>query len=199
MKQTFKIFGTAIVDMEAGTFEVDGIFDPQPPPTPTGGDQLDLSQAQIVNAPDVRGWPQTATLTGISFDGGVTRVDFTKKDEPDRWPDVKPPNWQGPLQYTLWLFLQMNGVWVGSGFIQFWYGRDGSGSSDDPDVPSLYHQHWYYGTRWSPMQEHGPIQPGELIGFMVTSGNARDGVGPFGPQERSNVVVFNATDNGRVL
>jgi len=45
------------------------------------------------------------------------------------------------------------------------------------------------------MHEHGPIKPGELIGFMVTSGNARDSVGPFGPKERSNVVVVKAADN----
>lgn len=198
MKQTFKMFGTAIIDVEAGTIELDGTLDVQPAPTPSG-DQLDLSQAQIVNSPDVRNWPQTATMTGISFDGGITRVNFTKKDGPDRWPDVTPPGWDGPIQYTLWLFLQVNGVWVGSGFIDMWNTRDGSGSSDDPDVPSVYHQHWYYGTRWSPMQEHGPIKAGEPIGFMVTSGNARHGIGPFGPMERSNVVVFAATDNGRVL
>jgi hypothetical protein len=45
------------------------------------------------------------------------------------------------------------------------------------------------------MQEHGPIRPGESIGFLVTAGNARDSVGPV-LQERSNVVVVPATDNG---
>jgi hypothetical protein len=44
------------------------------------------------------------------------------------------------------------------------------------------------------MDTHGPIKPGELIGFMVTSGNARDSVGPYGPMERSNVVVVPAAD-----
>lgn len=156
---------------------------------------LDLSTARIVNAPDVRGWAETATLTKLSFDGSTTRVEFTKQDGPSRWPDLTPPGWQGPLQYTLWLFLRVNGEWVGSGFIQMWYGRDGSGSHADPDVPSLYHQHWYYGTRWSPMQEHGPIRAGESIGFLVSAGNARDSVGPV-LQERSNVVVVPATDNG---
>lgn len=156
---------------------------------------LDLSTARVVNAPDVRGWAETATITKLSFDGSTTRVEFTKQDGPNRWPDLTPPGWQGPLQYTLWLFLRVNGEWVGSGFIQMWYGRDGSGSHADPDVPSLYHQHWYYGTRWSPMQEHGPIRAGESIGFLVSAGNARDSVGPV-LQERSNVVVVPATDNG---
>src|ERR1700704_6579995 len=91
-------------------------------------DMFDLSAAQIVNAPDVRQWPMTAALTQISFDGSMTRVAFTKKNGPGRWPDITPKGWDGPLQYTLWLFLQIDGHWVGSGFIQFWNGREGSGS-----------------------------------------------------------------------
>ena len=163
---------------------------PPQPAQPT----IDLSTARIVNAPDVRGWPETAKITRVSFDGATTRIEFTKQDGPNRWPDHTPPGWQGPLQYTMWLFLKIEGQWVGSGFIQMWHGRDGSGSPSDPDIPSRYHEHWYYGSRWSPMQGHGPIRSGELIGFMVTAGNARDSVGPI-LQERSNVVVFPATDN----
>lgn len=159
-------------------------------------DMLNIQQAQIVNSPDVRNWPVTTALTAVSFDGAVTRVDFTKKDGANRWPDVTPPGWSGPLEYTLWLFVNNNGQWVGSGFIQFWNGRDGSGTSADPDVPSIYHAHWYYAERWAPIFGHGPIKAGEQIGFMVTSGNQRDSVGPDSVHERSNVVVFAATDNG---
>ena len=160
------------------------------------GDMIDLSQARIVNAPDVRSWPLTAKISRVWFDGAVTRVAFTKQDGPDRWPDVTPQGWSGPLQYTLWLFRQIGGVWVGSAFIQFWYGRDGSGDQRDPDVPSVYDKHWYYSSRWSPIFGSGPIAASEVIAFMVTSGNARDGVGPFGPAERSNVVTFPAADTG---
>lgn len=158
-------------------------------------DGFDFAQAQIVNAPDVRNWPARATITGLSFDGSTTRVAFTKYDGPDRWPDIIPAGWTGPLQYTLWLCLQ-NGTWTCSAFIQFWHGRDGSGSPSDPDVPSLYDKHWYYAERWAPLFGHGPIRPGEPIGFLVTSGNARDNVGPLSVQERSNVVVVPATDRG---
>jgi hypothetical protein len=169
---------------------VDGQVQPRP-----AQPALDLSTVRIVNAPDARGWAETARITKLSFDGATTRVEFTKQDGPNRWPDSTPPGWEGPLQYTLWLFLRVNGEWIGSGFIQMWYGREGSGTNADPDVPSRYHEHWYYGSRWSPMQEHGPIRPDEPIGFMVTAGNARDSVGPM-LQERSNVVVVPATDNG---
>lgn len=159
-------------------------------------DMLNIHQAQIVNAPNVADWPITTALTSVSFDGAVTRVDFTKRDGPNRWPNVTPPGWEGPLEYTLWLFVKVQGTWVGSGFVQFWNGRDGTGTSADPDVPSRYMAHWYYSERWSPIFGHGPIAPGEDIGFMVTSGNQRDSVGPDSVMERSNVVTFPATDNG---
>jgi hypothetical protein len=160
-------------------------------------DQIVLADARIVNAPDVTAWPMTAAITSLSFgEKGQTRIEFTKRRGPDRWPDVTPQDWDGPLQFTLWLFLKIAGQWVGSGFIQFWQDREGSGNPADPDVPSVYHKNWFYAERWQPLFAHGPIQPGEFLGFMVTSGNARDSVGPFGPQERSNIVVVPATDVG---
>jgi hypothetical protein len=159
-------------------------------------DMLNIRDSRIVNAPNVADWPITTALTAVSFDGAVTRVDFTRKDGPNRWPDVTPTGWTGPLQYTLWLFVKNGNQWVGSGFIQFWHGRDGSGNAADPDVPSVYNKHWYYAERWSPIFGHGPIAPGEEIGFMVTSGNQRDSAGPDSVHERSNVVTFAATDNG---
>lgn len=157
-------------------------------------DAIDIHSAVIVNAPDVRGWPITTALTSVDFDGTKTRVDFTKKDGPNRWPDVTPAGWTGPLEFTLWLFVNNNGTWVGSGFIQFWAGRDGSGNPGDPDVPSLYAEHWYYAQRWAPIYGHGPLRAGEQVGFMVTSGNQRDSVGPDSVHERSNIVLFAAQD-----
>lgn len=164
--------------------------------TASAQDAFDLSGAEIVNAPDVRGWPARATITAVSFDGATTRIEFSKKDGPDRWPDITPAGWTGPLQYTMWLCLQNGGQWACSAFVQMWHGRDGSGTPADPDVPSVYDKHWYYDRRWAPLNGHGPIQPSEPIGLMVTSGNARDNVGPMSVQERSNVVVIPATDRG---
>lgn len=158
-------------------------------------DAFDISTAQIVNAPDVRNWPATAAMTQIRFDGSVSRFAFTKQDGPDRWPDVRPKGWDGDLQYTVWLFRKLDGTWVGSAFIQFWHGRDGSGQPGDPDVPSKYDKNWYYADRWAPLHGSGPIQPGEAIGFMVTSGNQRNSDGPNSMLERSNIVVVPASDN----
>lgn len=158
-------------------------------------DGLDIRDSRIVNSPDIRSWPATATITQLSFRDGVTRVEFTRKNGPNRWPDVTPAGWDGPLQYTLWLFVRINRTWTGSGFIQFWHERDGTGDASVPVLPA-FAKNWYYAERWAPIFGHGDIQPGEQIGFMVTSGNARDSVGPYGPQERSNVVVIAATNGG---
>lgn len=158
---------------------------------------LDLASARIVNAPDVRSWPETSRITEVSFDGSVTRVLHTKQFGDGAWPEVVPENWKGGLQYTIWLFRQIEGQWTGSAFIQMWQDRDGSGSPRDPDIPRVYHEHWFYGTRWNPIQTAGQIADGELLGFMVSSGNGRDSRGPYGPSERSNVVVVPAADVAR--
>jgi len=169
-----------------------GAATPAPPTRTAGGaDAFDLRSAQLVNAPDVRDWPVTAQITRVTFTGNNTVIDFDRKDGANRWPDQA---WGAPgdsLQYTIWLFLQQGGAWVGSAFIQMWYGRDGAG-----DAPSDYAANWYYSSRWAPMDAHGPIAGGESIAFMVTPGNARDNGGPLALAERSNIVIVPATDNG---
>lgn len=154
-------------------------------------DAFPISSAHIVNAPDVRSWPVTAAITSISVTPQNMRIDFTKRDGPNRWPDITPLGFTGPIEYTVWLFLQVDGQWVGSGFIQMWNGRDGVG-----DAPSDFQRNWYYSPRWNPLPGHGPIQPSDQIGIMVTSGNERDSGGPFSVQERSNVVLISGSDNG---
>ena len=157
-------------------------------------DAVPLASVQIVNAPDVRSWPTTATITHIAVDPTNLRIDFTKRDGPTRWPDVRPAGWTGDIAYTVWLFVQVNGQWVGSGFIQMWHGRDGVG-----DAPSDFSTNWYYGTRWSPMQVHGPLTASDRIGLMVTTGNARHSEGPYGLHERSNLVIISGADTGDYL
>jgi hypothetical protein len=177
-------------------------LDPQvhPLPTPAGAtvqhvseDMIDLSKAVIVNSPDVRDWTATAKITSIEIvpggAAGNTRVEFTKRVGPNCWPDVVPDGWDGPLQYTVWLFLNLGGTWTGSGFIQCWQKRDGCG-----DSISDYPQNWYYPSSWNPMTGH-VIQPGEKIAYMVTAGSARGGSVAFSVAERSNVVTILALAN----
>jgi len=60
--------------------------------------EIDVTSAQIVNAPDVRQWRETAKITRVSFDGATTRIAFDKQDGPNRWLDVRPAGWDGDLQ-----------------------------------------------------------------------------------------------------
>jgi hypothetical protein len=158
---------------------------PLPPGGPAPGDAIDLNQAAIMNSPpDVARWPATATLRVLDLGQGGVFVDFTKKNGAGSWPDYTPPGWTGPLQYTLWIVLNINGRWYASGCIQFWRGLDRNGGP-----PALYAQNWYYDSRrWGPMTGHQPAT-GEQVGFLVTAGDARNNGGT-ALKERSNVVMI---------
>ena len=157
--------------------------------TPAGVDSLDVSQASVYNSPpDIAGWAVTTAITRLDFTSDGIHVEFDKSDGTNRWPDVTPPGWDGPIQYTLWLALNVNGQWDASGIIQFWYGLPASGG--DVTQNDQVAINWVYDGRWGPMQGHQPAV-GELVGFFVAAGNER-GV-PDASQtlvsERSNMVT----------
>lgn len=169
------------------------IVPPTPTPTPTPGptpgpapnDAINLGGAVIEGGspPDVASRPATATITGIDITSGGVRVDFTRKSGAGRWPDVTPPGWDGPLQYTLWLALKVNGVWHTAGIIEYWYGLDMAGGdiSTNNQIP----RNWTY---YIPAMRYQPA-PGEQVGFFVTAGDQRM-KDVAAVRERSNVVVI---------
>lgn len=157
----------------------------------SAADMIPLSSVQVVNAPDVSSWASTAVISQIAITPTNTVFTFNKNTGPNAWPNVVPKDWTGPLQYTVWLIRKVNGNWVGSAFIQMWQDRPGVG-----DAPSDYSVNWYYASRWAPLFGSGPLVPGEVIGFMLTSGNERDKAGPYSVQERSNIVTIATTDSG---
>lgn len=144
-----------------------------------------------MNSPaDVASWPATATLTFLDLGVGGAHVEFTKRDGPGSWPDYLPPGWDGPLEYTLWIVLKINGHWYASGCMEFWRGLDRNGGG-----PAGYAQNWYYDPgRWGPMSSHQP-SPGEQVGFLVTAGDARNNGGTI-LRERSNVVMVSFPNSG---
>jgi hypothetical protein len=147
-------------------------------------DGLDLSAAQLHNTHDVRAWPATAALTRFEFRPTGVHVEHTKRNGADCWPNFRPAGWDGDLQYTLWIFLQIAGAWHGSGCIQFWQACDENGGP-----PEEFAKNWYYAAdRWAPMTGHQPT-PGEQVGFMVSAGDARN-AGAQTVQERSAIVVM---------
>jgi hypothetical protein len=159
---------------------------PAPAPSPSGpNDAINLSSVIITagSPRDVANWPITTTITGIDFGSTGARVDFSKKDGPGRWPDVVPPGWDGPLQYTLWMVVNVNGQWYTSGGAEYWYGLDRQGGP-----PSQYAYNWYYNAQvWGPLANHQPAN-GERVGFFVTAGDAR-AKDVHIVAERSNVVA----------
>lgn len=158
---------------------------PPPPPAPNpSGDALDLHQATVYASPmDIADWPVTARITRLDLGANGAAVDFTKKDGPGRWPDVTPPGWDGPLQYTLWMVVNVNGHWYTAGGVEYWYGLDRSGGP-----VSQYAQNWYYSPAvWHELSSHQPA-PGERVGFFVSAGDAR-AKDVHIVRERSNVVV----------
>lgn len=166
---------------------------PGTPPTgggSSGGNPTEAMnlQATVVNSPaDVASWPVTTNITQVRFTTDGIGVNFSKKDGPGRWPDITPPGWQGPLEYTLWIVISINGHWYTSGVIQYWNGLDAGGG--DVTQANQVARNWFYDSRWGALVGHQPY-PGDKVGFFVTSGNAR---GVFDAsqsiRERSNVVL----------
>jgi hypothetical protein len=147
---------------------------------------IDLSTVQIHNSPDVHAWPASTAISRLELRPSGVHVEFTKKDGPDRWPDFPfgDPSEHGNLQYTLWILLKIAEAWHAAGCIEFWHGLDENGGPVDE-----YAKNWYYDpNRWAPMSGHQPA-PGELVGFLITSGDARHSDAQVGLHERSNIVT----------
>ncbi len=150
---------------------------------------LNLHEATIYDNPsNVADWPVTTHITRLEF-GDAVHVEFSKSDGDDRWPDVTPPGWDGPLQYTMGLAEYIDGKWVASAAIQFWYGLYASGGNVAQDNQIAVN--WYYDSRWGELSGRQPAT-GEIVGLFVVAGNLR-GVddGSQSPVlERSDVVLF---------
>jgi hypothetical protein len=168
-----------------------------PPPPPGGGgggsanDQMNLSSAAVYNSPrDIASWPATAAITRLDMSSAGLNIEFTTKAS---WPDVIPAGFTGPLEYTVWAVVNVNGQWNTSGFIQMWRGRASTGAP----ILSDFAANWAYDSRWGPMAGYQP-HAGELMGFFVSAGNARGESLVSSVRERSNVVVvpLPPNDNG---
>jgi hypothetical protein len=171
------------------------VVTPPPPPSPTGpaaNDALDLRSASVYNSPsDIASWPATGTITRLSMSGSAgLSFDFTTHGT---WPDYTPPGWDGPLQYTVWAVVNINGRWDTSGFIQMWRDRPSTGGP----IIAEFARNWAYDARWGPMTGYQP-HAGEQMGFFLSAGNARGVTAVTSLRERTNVVVVNLPpgDNG---
>jgi hypothetical protein len=171
------------------------VFVPPPvtgPSGPAANDAIDLRSVAVYNSPsDIASWPATGTITRLdmSSSSGLS-FQFTTQNS---WPDVTPPGWAGPLQYTVWAVVNVNGRWNTSGFIQMWRTR---GSTGGP-ILAEFSRNWAYDGRWGPMAGYQP-HAGEQMGFFLSAGNARGVSTVSSVRERTNVVVVSLPpgDNG---
>ena len=148
--------------------------------------------AVLHNSPtDLANWPITTALQTVDIRPQGVLVEFSKKDGPGRWPDVRPPGWSGTLEYTLGMCLNIGGQWHCSATIEYWHGLAYGGGP-----PGEFAKNWFYDPiRWGPMSGHQPAV-GETIGFFVCAGDCRNNLrGDLSPaRERSNVVLVRMPD-----
>jgi hypothetical protein len=111
------------------------------------------------------------------------------------WPDVIPPGFEGPIQYTVWACARLD-VWTCAGFIQMWRTRPSTGAP----LPSNSTFWWGPQGGGATAGDFGAYEsrPGDDMAFFVSAGNARDEVDVSSVRERSNVVLVRlpAGDSG---
>lgn len=148
-------------------------------------DQFNLSAAHIVGGGplDVANWSVTTNITSVSISSGGINVTFPAQSF---WRDIIPPGFAGPLQYTVWACVQVNG-WSCQGIIQMWRGR---GPDALPPLPSQWDLWWGTAAGGAIYDHFGgyAAKPGDTIALFVTAGNERGGSNT-NTFERSNVVL----------
>ena len=120
---------------------------------------FDISTATFWDNPSDAGtWPVGARITYVEFTGFSLRVDFDHRTGPNAWPNIPPPGFAGPLQYTLGMCRNIETKWHCSAVIQFWEGRD----LDATDAPSNFWRNWWYDSaRWGPLASVSRTQNAE--------------------------------------
>lgn len=161
---------------------------------PAGQDGISMFQATIENSPlDLASWCVGAKITGITFLANSFRVEFSRREGRSRWPDFVPPGWEGPLQYTLGMCLQVNGRWSCSAVVEFWYGR----SLDESAPPWAIARDWFYDGRWGTLGGRQPAT-GEQVGIFVCAGDCRNktAIDKGSLRERSNIQMVPWSNSG---
>lgn len=159
-------------------------------------DSLDLSTVDVINAPNPFSWSVTVDLVAIHHtENGVSAIPGA-----DKWPDVTPIGWAGPIHYCVWLFRKnpATGRWLGSAFLEFYRGKSWTGAP--------LHRHYIewlggQGKGYGPLENFPNVASGEKVAFMLTAGSQRlkdtsTQPGPKSPRERSNLALVTFYPHG---
>lgn len=154
-------------------------------------DEIDLKACEVHGSPDIADWPITTTIASVDVNHRGVIVAAPKLDGPNPWPDLTPPTWDGPLQYTLWIGVERDGRWHVAAALSFWRGRGTHNDDAGGDVfqPDQIGKNWLYDSRYGSMRYAQPI-PGERVAFFIAAGSQRFDPGVIETvRERSNVVT----------
>lgn len=154
-------------------------------------DQVDASRVILGSSdtPAITNRALTSSITALSLTEHGVIVDFTKKTGAGRWPDVVPPGWTGPIQYTVWIGMNISGGWQLCPVLEFWFGRGLDADVDAGNNPLFDAQVARNWTYFCGQMARQPVA-GEPIAFMVSAGDQRR-MDVFGVRERSNIVIVN--------
>lgn len=151
-------------------------------------DAIDLHQCELTPNAGIADWAQTTDISQLDVRPSGLHIEFSKKDGPDRWPDVIPPGWTGPIQYTIWFGALVNGAPTFAACLNWWHGRSDNESGPVTDPQHYPRNLWYLNDA---LKGHAP-SVGETLGCFLTAGAARGIAGNYATavRERSNVVTF---------
>lgn len=128
-----------------------------------------IEQIKVTDGPNVLQFAETAKVTSVQFKPNDFQLRHTAEAT---WPNVTPPGWDGPIQWTLYVVVGTRAV----GCIEMWKGRLGVGSPF-----SSAQKDWFYYTSLP------QPKPGDEVGFFAVAGDFRR-KDVRSVEERSNIV-----------
>lgn len=153
------------------------------------GDDINVATTRLYAGPgDTFQRPITCHITSVTFTDYGFPVNADCLDGPNRWPDVTPEGWDGPIQFTYGMCLKAaDGRWACSPVVQIWYQRQQQ-NPNATAAPYAVAKEWFYDPRYGELVDRNPM-PNEVVGLFLVRGNARYGTEYTRPFERSNVVL----------
>lgn len=150
--------------------------------------QDQIPSPTFVGGPDLSQFTVTTRISRVNITLNGVEVIFDRRDGASRWPDNTTPGWSGPLQYSLGLCEQTDGVkWTCSAPIETWFGNNIIGGPIQSQDPPQIAKNWFYDARWGALAGYQP-SPGDKLGIFVVAGDSRNSFNPV--KERSNIVLF---------